>query len=416
MDNAKFLLVINFSLGLAYAAAFLALTWKSRIALGAWSAAGFLTASGTVFVEAMAGVIPSVRLTSALSFGSLMIALTAITAGLFRHYRPQTRIGPLFTLCVIAILFNALFVFDLPRGGWAQALAYQGPFAAMLMAACFATLAWSRRRGPDLALGTVLALSSAQFLVKIILAALAGAGPGVRDYITSSYAFYSQTAGGILSLLLGLALAGVIVRETMERLHLLFERDELSGVLNRSSFVARVNAILKSSARGPFILFLADLDRFKSINDRFGHAAGDDVIRSFGEILCAHFDDTALCGRLGGEEFCIMLTGHELDSSRQILDSVQAALRVKRHARLPPDVRVTVSWGIAVMAWGEPFDLALHRADMALYEAKAAGRDCYRFARAAGSKRREAPGADPFRMRALETPKHDPSLMTPPER
>jgi GGDEF domain-containing protein len=104
-----------------------------------------------------------------------------------------------------------------------------------------------------------------------------------------------------------------------------------------------------------------------------------------------------------------MLTGHALDSFRKILDSIQAALRVKRHARLPADITGTVSWGIAVMAWGEPFDLALHRADMALYEAKAAGRDCYRFARAAGSNRREAPGADPFRMRALETPKYDPS-------
>ncbi len=409
MDNAKFLLVINFSVGLAYATAFLAVTWKSRIALGAWSAAGFLTASSTVSVEAMAGVIPSVRLTSALSFGSLMIALTAITAGVFRHYRPQAGISNLFTFCVIAILFNAVIVFDWPRGGWAQALAYQGPFAAMLMAACFATLAWSSRRGPDLALGAVLGLSSVQFLLKIILAGLAGSGPGVRDYITSRYAFYSQTAGGILSLLLGLALAGVIVREMMERLHLRFERDELSGVLTRSSFVARVNATLKSSAPGPFILFLADLDRFKSINDRFGHAAGDDVIRSFGEILSAHFEDTAFCGRLGGEEFCVMSVGGELDGSRKILDSVQAALRVKRHGRLPADIGVTVSWGIAVMAWGEPFDLALHRADVALYEAKAAGRDCYRLARGAGSNRREAADVDPFRMRALETPKHDPS-------
>jgi diguanylate cyclase (GGDEF)-like protein len=403
MDNARFLLAVNFSVGLAFAAAFLALTWKSRIALGAWSAVGFLTASGTVSVEALAGVIPFVRLTSALSFGSLMIALTAITAGLFRHYKPKAGIGPLFTFSVIAIVFNALVVFEWPRGSWEQALGYQGPFAAMLMVACYATLAWSPRRGPDLALAIVLGLSSAQFLVKVILAGLAGGGPGVRDYITSSYAFYSQTAAGILSLLLGLALAGVIVREILERLHLQFERDELSGVLNRSSFVARVKTTLKSSARGPFILCLADLDRFKSINDRFGHAAGDDVIRSFGEILCERFGDTALCGRLGGEEFCIMLTGHDLEGSRRILDGVQAAVRAQRHARLPPNLRVTVSWGVALIAWGEPFDLALHRADMALYEAKAAGRDCYRFARAAGStNRNEAQRANPFRMQTLD--------------
>ena len=375
MNSATFLLVINFFIGLSFATAFLALTWKARMALGAWCAAGFVAASTTVTVEALAGVLPSVRLTSTLSYASLMVALTSITIGLVTHYRPQARIAPLVAFGVAAILFNAFVVFDWPRGGWPQALGYQAPFAAVLAFAAYATAAWSPRRGPDLALVGVLAVSALQFLAKAALAAISHAGAGVRDYIFSSYAFYSQTASGVLSLLLGLALLGVIVREVMEASARRFALDSLSGVLNRSAFLDRVAAGWMAATARRGALVVADLDRFKSINDRFGHAAGDEVIRQFGATLRALFSEPALCGRLGGEEFCLLLPEGDEETARARIGALQAALRELAYTQLPADVKVTASFGIARLYQGEPFDAALHRADMALYEAKAAGRD-----------------------------------------
>lgn len=381
MNSATFLLVINLSIGLAFATAFICLTWRSEVRLGRWCAAGFVSAAATVSVEATAHIIPSVRLVSTASFGLLMLALTVIAAGLLRHYRPGAPLAPLLTSFGLAVIFNATVVFDLPRGGWGQAFGYQAPFAAMLAAAAGFVLVLSPRRWVDLILAVVLGLSGVQFMIKAVLAGLAGDGPGVRDYIVSTYAFYSQTAGGILSLLLGLAITGVIVTEVMDEARTSLQRDGLSGVFNRDAFLERVPRILRrSGATAPVALILADLDRFKSINDRFGHAAGDEVIRAFGADLRAYFAGSALCGRLGGEEFGIVAPDCGYEATRIHLDALRWLGGRNRYRLVPSNVAVTASFGVAIIDRGEPFDQALRRADLALYEAKAAGRDRYRFA------------------------------------
>jgi len=386
LNSAAFLLAINFAVGISFAAVFLALTWRSGIRLGRWCAVGFLFASATVTVEALASVIPSVRLTSALSFGALMTALTLIAAGISRHYRPGASVTYLVGLLGFSVVLNALVVFDLPRGSWGQAFGYQTPFAVALAIASGIVIVSSRRRAVDAALASVLALSSLQFVVKAFLTGLAGHGPGVRAYIYSTYAFYSQTAADILSLLVGLSLVGVIVAEVMDETELRLQRDSLSGVLNRAAFMERISRELKRSTAASPILIICDLDRFKSVNDRFGHAAGDEVIHAFGANLRAHFGEDALCGRLGGEEFCIFLTGREMAAACADLEAIRSLLQKNRYVLVPSDVTVTASFGIAVMGQSEPFDAALHRADIALYKAKAAGRDCYRFATASPLK------------------------------
>ncbi len=398
MNSAAFLLAINGSIGISFAIVFVALTWRSSVRLGRWCAAGFLAAAATVAVEALASVIPSVRATSTASFGMLMLALTTITAGLTRHFRPRARIDWLFGLFLAAVALNALVIFDLRRGSWAQSLGYQAPFALMLAIAAVTVLATSSRRLIDLALAAVLGLSAVQFLTKGVLAALAGSGPGVRDYLVSTYAFYSQTAGGILSLFLGLTLVGLVVKEVMAEARLALQRDALSGVLNRAAFMERVPGLLRLSNPAPATLIIADLDHFKAINDRFGHAAGDEVIKAFGANLMAYFTGEELCGRIGGEEFCILVSNCGPEAAHIHLKALQWLVQQNFYTRLPPGAVVTASFGVAFTDRDEPFEDAMHRADMALYEAKAAGRNGYRFA----SMRSENPAAphDVFRLRS----------------
>jgi diguanylate cyclase (GGDEF)-like protein len=145
---------------------------------------------------------------------------------------------------------------------------------------------------------------------------------------------------------------------------------------------------------------LCDLDRFKSINDRFGHAAGDEVIRRFGANLLQHFGEDALCGRVGGEEFCILLPDCSPETAQAHWESVRCLGLRDRYVSIPADVAVTASFGVAIIGEGEPFDVALHRADMAMYAAKAAGRDCYRLAPATTE---QSPAANPFRIRDFES-------------
>jgi diguanylate cyclase (GGDEF)-like protein len=278
------------------------------------------------------------------------------------------------------VALNALVVFGLPRGGWEQAIGYQGPFAAMLAIACAIVLAGSRRRFPDLVLAAVLAASALHYIGKAVLAGRAGSGPGVRDYIVSPYAFYSQTASSILSLLLGLALVGVAVSEAVTETRRRLQRDGLSGLLNRAAFMEAIAGAAKRSSAASSCLVICDLDRFKSVNDRFGHAAGDEIIRAFGATLRAYFGEAALCGRLGGEEFCIFLPDCGPAAARAHLEALRSLAQGNRYGLVPEGVTVTASFGVAFTAANEPFDAALRRADLALYEAKAAGRDCYRFA------------------------------------
>ncbi|GAB0120347.1 hypothetical protein Acid7E03_44190 [Acidisoma sp. 7E03] len=201
---------------------------------------------------------------------------------------------------VTCSIFNSAVVFYLRRGTWGQGLGYQLPFAIIFGIGFVILLPRARQRLSYAALAAVFALCSVQFVVKGALSGLSGQGPSVKAYIHSAFAFYSQTAGSILSICLGISLMGIIVTDMMERHWQALERDALSGVLTRGAFMARGAALL---AKTPTVVaVVCDLDHFKSINDGFGHAAGDEMIHTFGRTLSNLFEEATL-GRLGGRNF-----------------------------------------------------------------------------------------------------------------
>ncbi len=358
-------LVINFSIGLSFAAAFLALSWSSELRLARWFAGGFVAASATVMIEAVAFAIPSVRLISALSFGFLMLALTLIAVGLIRHYRPNSAIHWLAIFAIGVVILNPLVVFDLPRGGLAQALAYQVPFAVVSTVAATTVFA-SSRRTMEVVLAVVLGLCALQFVAKAVVAPLLGGGhaPGVRDYVFSAYAYYSQTLATILSILLGLALLGLVVTEIVAESARRVQRDSLSGALTRSAFLDQaaemLRRVLPPRSAG---LIICDLDHFKFVNDRFGHAAGDDVIRKFGELLRDAAGSDGVCGRIGGEEFCMLLTNRSTATVRAEVEALRIRMARASYPLIPADVGVTASFGIAMTDAYELLADAMRRAE-----------------------------------------------------
>lgn len=148
--------------------------------------------------------------------------------------------------------------------------------------------------------------------------------------------------------------------------------DPLTGLLNRRAlFEGRSDAASSDTA-----IVVMDLDHFKAINDRFGHAAGDRVLRGFAEVIFSNIRAQDMGARIGGEEFCIVLKAASPKAVTAVAERIRATLEAKVFPTAVGPIRATVSVGIAIAtAAPESLQALLARADQALYEAKAAGRN-----------------------------------------
>lgn len=149
--------------------------------------------------------------------------------------------------------------------------------------------------------------------------------------------------------------------------------DTLTGARSRAEFLQQAEtAAIKARATGaPLTLLYLDIDHFKRLNDGHGHAAGDAVLRGMSDVLQRALRATDVFGRLGGEEFCVLLPGLGEDKARALAERLRTLL-----ATVPrPDGTLTVSAGIARMRAGESVAQTLHRADLAMFQAKQSGRD-----------------------------------------
>ena len=148
--------------------------------------------------------------------------------------------------------------------------------------------------------------------------------------------------------------------------------DSLTGLLNRRALFDRFDNV--DLAVGTAVLMF-DIDHFKQINDRQGHAAGDTVIRSFGAILRQNMRAEDIVARIGGEEFCALLQPMPLDTANAIAERIRADFEQTPAMHGFETIAATVSIGVATSGEGETFSSVLHRADSALYRAKHSGRN-----------------------------------------
>ena len=140
--------------------------------------------------------------------------------------------------------------------------------------------------------------------------------------------------------------------------------DPLTGTLNRAAWLSTVTTTHTTTTAAPLAIGLLDLDHFKTINDHHGHAAGDEVLRTFTTQAQAMLRPTDILGRWGGDEFVLALPTTTTPTARTIIDRLRDALPAGH----------TFSAGLTTHRPGEPLTTTLHRADTALYDAKHAGR------------------------------------------
>ena len=171
-----------------------------------------------------------------------------------------------------------------------------------------------------------------------------------------------------------------------ERLRFQALHDEMTGLANRSRFLERVEEEVRSARNTgvPFCLCVCDIDRFKSVNDRYGHQSGDDVLVFFASLLSNLLNADCLAGRMGGDEFHIIFPATPLKAASAKLEEIRRRLAEHTFHSAKGPFTVSASFGVAQMEAAMAASSLLETADQALYRAKELGRNCvHEFAAAA---------------------------------
>jgi diguanylate cyclase (GGDEF)-like protein len=186
----------------------------------------------------------------------------------------------------------------------------------------------------------------------------------------------------LISALMAFSMVGLdrllrAIRTHEEQLTRLATTDALTGLANRRHLLAELEKELRRAARSgrPLSVLMVDLDRFKGVNDQYGHAAGDAVLVAVAGRCLARLRAIDLCGRIGGEEFVVLLPETPLAEAQQTLTRLQRSLTEALFLHEQREVFVTFSAGVTSWRAGEALEAALERADEALYEAKRSGKN-----------------------------------------
>ncbi|WHO38879.1 diguanylate cyclase [Sphingobium sp. AP49] len=198
------------------------------------------------------------------------------------------------------------------------------------------------------------------------------------------------TRGDLISVRLGISLVAftpIIVanlvaarNELLARLRLLADHDPMTGLPNRRAFFESGTRTLGLSveSRESVAVMMLDIDHFKSVNDRYGHKAGDQVLVAFGSLLTDNLRAQDIVGRIGGEEFAVVLPDCGVTDAAVVAQRINQALRSATIVVQGKEaIRATVSIGIHAGCYATDLEEALAKADTALYAAKNFGRDRY---------------------------------------
>ncbi|MEJ6004833.1 GGDEF domain-containing protein [Paucibacter sp. AS339] len=284
---------------------------------------------------------------------------------------------------------SALLVLSLAAGGLAQ-LPYDGDmhresrliFASMSVLTVLASLdAWRQLRARvDVGLSALLAgplfFISAMMLARLLESLLR---PGETTDVLDSGAFNLAWLWSMLgmNLIMNATMALLVMAKLILRIQRLTRHDPLTGVLNRRALSEAIELEHTRLQRGRgYALVMIDMDHFKQLNDSLGHAAGDAALKRAVEVLSLCVRDIDRLGRLGGEEFCVLLPLTDLAGALLVAERMRHNLEHSAFEWAGKTWPLTASFGIAE---GQPDDISadavLRRADQGMYQAKSQGRN-----------------------------------------
>ena len=190
----------------------------------------------------------------------------------------------------------------------------------------------------------------------------------------------------IIAPVVGWYLVGLIIKshQLEEEMRTLATFDALTGVMTRRAFLAHCETVYQVAIRSQLTLAVIyiDMDDFKKINDTYGHAAGDEVLKSFGSVVNRCKRKSDLIGRIGGEEFSMVLHKTDVDGAVKLSNKIRAIAKSEKVFFEGQAIDYNMSIGVAVLDKANPLplDQLMRNADSALYQAKTLGKDrivCY---------------------------------------
>ena len=188
-----------------------------------------------------------------------------------------------------------------------------------------------------------------------------------------------QRAVIFLTVILAVLLATLAWHQwrSTRRMRTLAMTDELTGVPNRRAVLSQLAPLLQQPNPPSCAMLIIDIDHFKSINDQHGHAEGDEALKAVARELREDVHEPGFIGRLGGEEFVVVLPGADFDKAYRLAERFRESVMSIDTRRWLTDRRITVSIGLTMSRpSGDTLSTMLQRADAALYDAKRAGRNC----------------------------------------
>jgi diguanylate cyclase (GGDEF)-like protein len=346
----------------------------SIIALAWWGSAHLLRTL-SIALYGMFGSVPelvSLDLSNALLFTSYAVAWNGARVFDGRRTLP----GWLITGATVWVL-----ACQLPQ--FAEATQVRGLLSSAIVAAFLWLTAWEFWRGRAERLLSrwpaifILFGHGAIFLLRSPLSTML---PGAASDPALASAW--MTVISTEEVLATISIAFILLAMAKERIELQHKTaamvDSLTGLANRRAFLDSAAQLTQTqTARDvPVAVFMIDLDRFKSVNDRFGHSIGDEVLRIFAESAQANLRPSDIVARLGGEEFAVLLADACRDNAFKVAERIRATFAAMAAIVGGHAVNATASIGVAIIQDPQQDVLALlSQADQALYRAKARGRN-----------------------------------------
>lgn len=375
MSAATPLVLVNFVLGLALLGSnLLAFSFNRRRKhyLFYAAASGLALASGTVELllpSPLSGM--AAYMAVYLLFNTTLAVLCLGMAEQFSYKGLRKAVWATWA-CAFPIV---VFTWQTDERSVAAAFLYHLPYA--VLAFLTAATIWrspASRRTTQTSLMVLFAVWGAYFLSRPIQAMVTGE-LGSADYLGTTYALSNEFIMAVLLIAIAMNLAALAVQETIAELRDQACHDALTGLLNRRGLELALSRLAAGRSEAGAYVAVCDLDRFKAINDDYGHPAGDAVIRHFAATLSGALNADDICARIGGEEFCVVLVGRHLASALEVLDGVRTRFAELSIPELPQDRHVTASFGVTRLSSPASLHQAYEQADVALLSAKRDGRN-----------------------------------------
>ncbi|MBO1038470.1 GGDEF domain-containing protein [Brucella pituitosa] len=220
----------------------------------------------------------------------------------------------------------------------------------------------------------MLVLVAVQFFPRTLLTAHSIVSEDTPvDFAFTPFWQWTVFSTAVAAVIAGLVLFAAAGADRFDELVHERDSDPLTGLLNRRGLEAHMLAMERNNISGWVVA--CDIDYFKTINDVYGHATGDAVLKEFADVLQSHLRSRDLAARTGGEEFILYLDDMPSDAAFALVENIRESVTTHEFSRLSTGVNVTCSFGVVRLRHKDDLWQAVERADKVLYAAKEAGRD-----------------------------------------